>query len=526
MGRKIPMWQVLIVMLFVLIALCYSLGIFGQLFGDAFACEYGEVHIPLIASAVFAGAIAVLNGYKWSFLEAGILASINRSMQAMLILMTVGMLIGAWIAGGVVPAMIYYGLMILKPGIFLIASCILCCIVALATGSSWTTAGTIGIALIGVGQGLGIDTAMTAGAIVSGAYFGDKMSPLSDTTNLAPAMAGSNLFDHIKHMVWTVTPSLIIALVIYGIMGSGHGGENVDMSIATAMQEGLKNVFVINPAMLIPPVVVILIVALRLPALPGLMGGIILGCLCGAIFQGVSLSDWPGLLHYGFEFPLSDQFAALNDEMGLLDLGNDEFAAVVASSGLDVSVQTEYNLYNLLSSGGMDSMMWTINLIICAMCFGGIMDASGMLATLAEAMLKIARGTGMLVVVTVVSCIFMNVIAGDQYLSLVLPGRMYKEAYEDRRLAPKCLSRALEDSGTITSALVPWNTCGATMTKFLGVPTMEYFKYAFLNWINPLVSIFYGFTGISMTKMTEEQYQKILETRNAEKEAALKAMEA
>lgn len=526
MGKKIPMWQVLIVMLFVLIALCYCLGIFGMLFGDTFACEYGEVHIPLIASAIFAGIIAIANGYKWSFLEAGILASINRSMQAMLILMTVGILIGSWIAGGVVPAMIYYGLMILKPSIFLIASCILAAIVALATGSSWTTAGTIGIALIGVGQGLGIDMAMTAGAVVSGAYFGDKMSPLSDTTNLAPAMAGANLFDHIKHMVWTVAPSIVIALIIYGIMGAGHGGAEVDMSIASAMQDGLKDVFTINPAMLIPPVVVILIVAFRLPALPGLFGGIILGCLCGAIFQGVAFADWPGILHYGYEFPISDSFSALNDELGLLDMDNDEFAALAASSGLDASVQTEYNLFNLLSNGGMDSMLWTINLIICAMCFGGIMDASGMLATLAEAMLKIAKGTGMLVVVTIISCIFMNIIAGDQYLSIVLPGRMYKEAYEDRRLAPKCLSRALEDSGTITSALIPWNTCGATMTKFLGVPTMEYFRYAFLNWMNPIISCIYGFTGISMTKMTEEQYQKILEQREADRAAAAKAMEA
>lgn len=339
-------------------------------------------------------------------------------------------------------------------------------------------------------------------------------------------MAGSNLFDHIKHMLWTVTPSMLVALILYGILGAGHASEAVDMSVVSSMQEGLKNVFVINPALLIPPVVVILIVAFRLPALPGLMGGIILGYILGSIFQGVPLADWPTLLHYGFEFPISDHFSALNDQMTLLDMSSDEFAATAASAGLDQGIQAEFSLYKLLSRGGMDSMMWTINLIICAMCFGGIMDASGMLATLAEAMLKVAKGTGMLVVITVVSCIFINIIAGDQYLSLVLPGRMYKEAYEDRRLAPKCLSRCLEDSGTITSALVPWNTCGATMTTFLGVPTLLYFRYAFLNWINPLVSIFYGFTGISMTRMTEEQYQKVLETREEEKRAAQKAMEA
>lgn len=494
MGKKIPLWQCIVTMLFTLIALCYALGIFGMIFGPAFACDYGSVQIPLICSAIFAGIIAIINGYKWSFLEAGILASINRSMQAMLILMTVGLLIGSWIAAGVVPAMIYYGLMILTPGIFLVASCILCGIVALATGSSWTTAGTIGIALIGIGNGLGLDPAMTAGAIVSGAYFGDKMSPLSDTTNLAPAMAGTNLFDHIRHMVWTVTPSLVIALIIYGVLGMGHAGDNVDMSVVSALQEGLKANFNINLALLIPPVVVILIVALKLPALPGLMGGIILGCLFGSMFQGVSLADWPGILHSGFTFAEPD------------------------------AVMPE--LVELLEKGGMMSMMGTINLIICAMCFGGIMDASGMLATMAESLLKIAKNTGSLVIVTICSCIFMNIIAADQYLSIVLPGRMYKEAWEDRKLAPQNLSRCLEDSGTITSCLVPWNTCGATMATFLGVPTSSYGRYAFLNIVNPLVSIFYGFTGISMKKMTDEQYARILEEREAEKAAALKALEA
>lgn len=494
MGKKIPLWQCLIALFVTLIFLCYALNIFGMLFGPAFECGYGEVHIPLICSAIVAAAIAILNGYKWSFLEAGILASINRSMQAMLILMTVGLLIGSWIAGGVVPAMIYYGLEILSPGIFLIASCVLCGIVALATGSSWTTAGTIGIALIGVGQGLGMDPAMTAGAIVSGAYFGDKMSPLSDTTNLAPAMSGSNLIDHIRHMMWTVTPSMLIAIVLYGILGLGNAGKEVDMSVVTALQEGIKANFVINPAMLIPPLVVILIVALKLPALPGLVGGVALGCVCGSVFQGVALADWPGILHYGFAF--------------------EDSSAVMPE------------LVDLLERGGMDSMLWTVNLIICAMCFGGIMDASGMLATLAESLLKFVKNTGSLVVITVFSCIFMNVIAADQYLSLVLPGRMYKEAWEDRKLAPQNLSRCLEDSGTITSCLVPWNTCGATMSTFLGVPTFGYAKYAFLNIINPLVSIFYGFTGISMTKLTDEQYAKLLAERAAEKEAAMKALEA
>ena len=486
MGRKIPMWQVLLVFAFTIAALVYAIRF----------TDYGELHIPLICSAIVAAAVAVLNGYKWGFLEAGILASINRSMQAMLILMIVGLLIGAWIAGGVVPAMIYYGLMILKPGIFLFAGCIICCIVSLATGSSWTTAGTIGVALIGVGMGLGISPAMTAGAIVSGAYFGDKMSPLSDTTNLAPAIAGSTLFNHIRHMVYTVTPSLIIALILYAILGVGHSNMDVDMSNVTMIQNGMLDEFSINPALLIPPLIVILIVALRLPAIPGLIGGVLLGCLAGGIFQGVQLNEWFAIVHYGYE-----------------------------------STSEIADIADLLTRGGMDSMMWTINLIICAMCFGGVMDSSGMLGTLAKAMLKFAKGTGSLVTVTVFSCIVMNIIAADQYLAIILPGRMYKEAYEDRRLDARNLSRCLEDAGTMTSSLVPWNTCGATMSTFLGVQQFSgvgggFVKYAYLNLVNPLVSIFYGFTGITMMKMTDEQYAEILEQREQDKALALKSLEA
>lgn len=531
MGRKIPMWQCLVTILFTICVLMYVLGILGQLFGDAFACGYGEVHIALIASAIFAAVVAVANGYKWAYLEAGIIASINRSMQAMLILITVGSLIGSWIASGVVPAMIYYGLMILKPSIFLMASCILCCIVSLATGSSWTTAGTIGIALIGVGTGLGISVPMTAGAIVSGAYFGDKMSPLSDTTNLAPAMAGSTLFDHIKHMIWTVTPSLVIALVLYAILGMKASGD-ANMSIVADMQAALKINFVINPAMLIPPVVVIIIVALKLPALPGLIGGIVLGCVIGSIFQGIPLADWPSILHYGYNVNnVSTEFAALKEQFDLtFTMDQGEFASLAAAEGFSDAVIGEFNVGALIDAkGGMQSMMWTINLIICAMCYGGIMDSSGMLGTLANQLLKLAKNTGMLVTVTIFSCIFMNIIAGDQYLALVLPGRMFKEAYEDRKLAPKNLSRCLEDSGTITSNLVPWNTCGATMSTFLGAPQWGaggYAPFAFLCWINPIVSIFYGFTGISMEKMTDEEYERVMEQRAKDKEDALKALEA
>ena len=535
MGRKIPMWQAIFVMLITMILLCYSLNVFGKL-GAAvtggneesfiFSARYGDPHIALIISAAIAGLIAFANGYKWKFLENGIIASIGRSMQAILILLIVGMLIGSWIAGGIVPAMIYYGLMILKPSIFLIAACLMCAIVSLATGSSWTTAGTIGIALIGIGIGLDISAPMTAGAIVSGAYFGDKMSPLSDTTNLAPAVAGSELFEHIKHMVWTVTPSLVIALIIYAFLGLGHG-DDVNMQSVQLLQEQLADTFNINLLLLIPPLLVIVIVALKVPAIPGLLAGVLLGVFAMA-YQGVDPADWFNTLHNGFEYGVSDAFNTASEVVGedLVGLDSDAASELARNGVITPEILSEHSLYKLLTNGGMESMLWTVNLIICAMCFGGIMDSSGMLATMADGLLKLAKGIGSMTIVVFITCVLVNLIAADQYLSIILPGRMYKEAYEDRKLKAKNLSRALEDSGTITSPLVPWNTCGATMTKFLGVPTLSYLPYAFLNLINPLVSIFYGFTGISMEKMTDEEYKKVLEEREAEKKAAAKALEA
>lgn len=515
MGKKIPMWQVIFVMLFLVVSLMWAMDILFMITkADVLHSTYGGAHMPLIAAAIVGGIIAAANGWKWSFLEAGILASINRSMQACLILMTVGILIGVWIAAGVVPAMIYYGLFILKPSFFLAACVVLCGIVALATGSSWTTAGTIGIALIGIAQGLDMNMYMTAGAIVSGAYFGDKMSPLSDTTNLAPAIAGSNLFDHISHMVYTVTPSLIITIIIFFVLGMKHSGD-ADVNSVYAIQEGLKVGFNISPLLLIPPVVVIAIVVMKLPALPGLFGGIFVALLLGIFVQGVNGDTWINVAHFGYTF----------------DLTAEDFAPVAANYGQELADITLSNLTDLLTRGGMESMLWTVSLIMCAMCFGGILDCTGMLATLANALLKVAKGQGGLVVVTVISCVLVNALAADQYLSIILPGRMYKQAWEDKRLKGKNLSRCLEDAGTITSCLIPWNTCGATMQSFLGVqtwgaPGMGYGWYSFLNFINPCVSIFYGFTGITMEKMTEEEYQALLVERKKEQEEALKAAEA
>ena len=496
MGRKIPMWQCLLVMVVLLVLLFWGIMV---------DTDAGEGHVALILAGAFAAVIAAFNGWKWQVMEQGILAAINRSMQAMLILAVVGLMLASWLVGGVIPSMMYYGIKVIAPSIFLFTACLLCAIVSLATGSSWSTAGSMGVALIGVGTALGFPAYMTAGAVVSGAYFGDKMSPLSDTTNLAPAVAGSNLFDHIKHMIWTTGPSLCVALIVYLIMGffGDHAGS-ADTATIDAILGFITDNFNVGILYLIPPAFVIVAVAMKLPALPSLIGGVVLGIpfmVTQTAHTGLTLKSVPSILNYGYEAAVPENATGVIQEVG-----------------------------SLLSNGGMQGMMWTISLIMCAMVFGGIVDFTGIMGSIAAALLKLARGTrGGLVVITVLSCIIVNALCSDQYLSIILPGRMYKEAWEDRKLKPKNLSRCLEDSGTITSNFIPWNTCGATMSSFLKCPQWGaggYAPFAILNWFNPLVSIFYGFTGISMEEMTDEEYQKVLEAREAEKNAAMKAMEA
>ena len=502
MGKKIPLWQCLIVIL----------AMIGLLVWSIVKDSGGEPHIALLLAAAVAAVVAFANGWKWAYLEQGILASINRSMQAILILSIVGAMIASWMAAGTIPSMMYYGIMVISPKVFLVTACILCSIVSLATGSSWSTAGSMGVALIGVGTALGFPEAMTAGAVVSGAYFGDKMSPLSDTTNLAPAMAGATLFDHIKHMIYTTGTSMIIALIAYAVMGfMFSSGNAVDMSVVEEVKEFIKASSNISIIALLPPVFVIAAVALKLPAIPSLLGGVLIGVplmfmnkahIDSALVAAETAKE--GLTNNIF-YMLNNGIAMGNVPEGASDIINE--------------------LSSLLSSAGMQGMMWTISIILMAMCFGGIVDCTGMMATFANLLLKVAKGRGGLVLATEFSCLFVNAVCCDQYLSLVLPGRMFKEAFEDMRLAPKNLSRCLEDCGTITSNFFPWNTCGATMRTFLGVGS-GYIPYAILNWLNPVVSCIFGFTGITMTKMTEEEYQRILEEREAEKEAALKALEA
>jgi NhaC family Na+:H+ antiporter len=430
----------------------------------------GPVQVPLLfATAVTAG-IAVLLGHPWKEVEEGLLKGIYLALRASLILMVIGSLIGTWILSGIVPTMIYFGLKLLTPALFLFMTCFICAIIALATGSSWSTAGTVGLALIGVGTALGVPPPMTAGAIISGAYFGDKMSPLSDTTNLAPAVAGTDLFTHIRHMIFTTGPSLVIALIIYAVIGWGYRDNSLDMAAVNSMLGTLDGAFNISAWLLLAPVAVIAMVVMRIPALPALFVGALLG----------------GVVAF-----------ATQPDAGVASVINSAWTGYVSSTGVE-------SIDELLSRGGMNSMMGTVALIFCALGFGGVMERSGMLASLAGGILSLARGTGSLVTATIATCIGINIAAPDQYMSIVVPGRMYREAYLRRGLHPKNLSRVLEDSGTLTSPLVPWNTCGAFMSATLGVSALAYLPFAFMNLINPLVSIFYGVTGITMAPLDEE----------------------
>jgi len=460
--REAKLWEALIPVIFTIGLLMYTVLPF-------FGIE-GEVHIPLVLGALVAAVMAMWRlGYTWADIEKGIISTISDTMQAIIILAIIGMIIGTWILGGIVPTLIYYGLQILTPSLFLVAACLLCCIVSLATGSSWTTAGTVGIALMGVAAGLGVNPGAAAGAIISGAYFGDKMSPLSDTTNLAPAMAGSTLFDHVKHMIYTTSVSLTVALIGFGILGAGYAGKELDVSNINAILELMKQNFNINPLLLLVPIIVIVMVAKKMPAIPGLFIGTILGGLAAMLFQGAS-------------------FAVVMDAMQ---------NGVVSETGNEV-------LDTLLTRGGYQSMMWTISLILAALTFGGTLEKTGMLESIGKVVLKYAKSTGALVTATILTSIITNIMAGDQYLAIVLPGKMYKEEFHKRGLAPRNLSRCLEDAGTLTSPLVPWNTCGAAMSTYLGVATIEYLPYCFLNLINPIVSIIFGFTGITMMKLEDD----------------------
>jgi Na+:H+ antiporter, NhaC family len=476
--RQPSLLQSLIPVFFLIGMLAASVYLFGD---DS---SGGPNQIALILSAAVGILIGLFNGYDWKTLERGIVHGISLAMGAILILLMVGALIGSWILAGVVPTMIYYGLGLLTPAVFYAAACLICAVVSLGTGSSWTTAGTVGVALVGIAAAQDLHLGMAAGAIISGAYFGDKMSPLSDTTNLAPAMAGTDLFTHIRHMTWTTVPSLIIALILFAIIGL-RGTTPTDTATVEGIRQAITGAFVVGPHLLIPMVVVLGLVVARMAALPALLIGALTGCLFALLFQQQAV------LGYVDDPALPTLVALLK---GVWISLFDGFRLESGNAALD----------ELLSRGGMAGMLSTVWLILSAMMFGAVMETTGMLQRIAASILSAVRGTGSLVTATLATAIGMNIVASDQYIAIVLPGRMFRAEYQRRGLAPKNLSRALEGSGTVTSPLVPWNTCGAFMAQTLGVATFAYLPFAFFNLLVPLVNAVYGFTGFTIEKIEPE----------------------
>jgi len=428
-----------------------------------------DAHVPILLGVFVAAIIGLRAGFSWKDIETGMLNGITNSLQAIVILLIIGILIGVWILSGVVPTLLYYGLKILHPSIFLPATLIICSITSLATGSSWGTAGTIGIALIGVGEGLGFPLPLVAGAVLSGAYFGDKMSPLSDTTNMAPGMVGTDLYTHIKHMSYTTGVSYAITLVIEILLSFFYGGGQANLESVNQILSGIDAQFSVNPLLLVPPAIVMILAFKRIPAVPGIVIGILTAGILGAVFQG-------------------------NDFGGLLSAA---YGGYTSNTGVEA-------VDNLLTKGGLESMMYTVSLVICAMMFGGIMEKTNQLRVVVAVILKKAQSTGSLITATILTAIGSNLILCDQYMSIVMTSKMYAQSYTDKGLHPKNLSRAVEDSATVTANLVPWNSGGAYMTATLGVPTIAYLPFNFFCWISPIVSMLYGWFNITIHPMDEE----------------------
>lgn len=470
---KLSLTAALLPLILLVFLLTYNVTVFGD---DALN---GSNQFILLVGAATAGLV----GFKNKVSYAQMLQKVGDNLQSVtgpiLILLLVGALAGTWLLSGIIPAMIDYGLQIANPSFFLAACVLISALVSLATGSSWSTSATIGIALIGIGKALELPIGMVAGAVISGAYFGDKLSPLSDTTNLAPAMAGGELFNHIRYMLYTTLPSIIITLLIFTVLGWGFssGGE----ADTSTLSHSIREKFNINAWLFLVPLTVILMIVKKTPPLLALFIGTLLGGVFALIFQPRLLQELSGSVALDFR---------------------STYQIVLNSITVDTQIETSDPLLNeLFSSGGMQGMLGTVWLIICAMVFGGVMDAIGALNAISNAFLKWAKTTFQLVAGTAGSCLTVNLTASDQYLAIVVPGKMFAQAYRDRKLAPENLSRTLEDAGTVTSVLIPWNTCGAYQSGVLGVGVAEYFIYAFFNWISPLMTLIYAYFNIKIKKI-------------------------
>ena len=474
------LWEALLTLAILIAALAVGIIIFGV-----------DPHVPMFVGVMAAAIMALHLGYKWDEVEKSMMDGIYKALQSICILIIVGILIGVWINAGVVPTMIYYGLKVLKPAIFFIACVLICSITSLATGTSWGTMGTMGVALMGIGFGLGMSPGMTAGAVLSGAYFGDKMSPLSDTTNLAPAMAGTDVITHVKSMILPTGITYAITLIFFGVLGvmQYHGGD-ADMSRVTEFSGALEAVFNINPALLLPPVIVIVAVAMKMPAIPGITLGIISGAIMGMIFQPEC--NMGTVFDFGMNgYYFSDEVLAMFEET--------------------LSPETSYTMTRLLESGGILGMMSSVAMTIIAMMFGGIMEDTHQLEVIVNALKKFAKGPAALVGLTEVTCVLSNATMPEQYISIVVPGRMYAEEYHKMGVHPAVLSSSLESAGTVTSALIPWNTCGVFIKDTLNIAPWGaggYGPWAIFNWLMPIINWLCVLIGWTLKDLAGKPFKK------------------
>lgn len=474
-NKELNIWEALIPVIALVALLAYNVLVYGD---DALS---GSNQFVLLIGAAVAAIVGFRNKVSYETMIDEVGNNFKSTTGAILILLFVGALAGTWLISGIIPTLIYGGLKILTPAIFLPATVVICAIISLATGSSWTTSATVGIALIGIGGTIGFPLGMVAGAVLSGAYFGDKMSPLSDTTNLAPVMAGGELFSHIKYMALTTVPTITITLIIFTIIGLTR--ETTGSTDTAAILSAIDESFYISPVLLLVPLAVILLIVRKTKPVVALLLGSLLGGLFAIIFQPDIVAKIGGSDTLTFE---------------------SAYKGIMNALTVDTAVETNNaTLNDLFTAGGMKGMLGTIWLIMCAMVFGGVMDAIGALARISDALLSLADSTFSLFASTVVSCLALNVTASDQYLAIVVPGKMFSKAYADRGLAPENLSRTLEDAGTVTSVLVPWNTCGAYQAGVLGVSVADYFVYAIFNYLSPFMTLLFAAFHIKIKELAK-----------------------
>lgn len=475
-NKELNIWEALIPVIALIGMLAYNVFVFGD---DALS---GSNQFIMLLGAAVATIVGFKNKVTYERMIDEVAENIKSTSGAILILLMVGALAGTWLISGIIPSMIFYGLKILNPTIFLAATLVICAVISIATGSSWTTAATVGIALIGIGDALGISLGMTAGAVLSGAYFGDKMSPMSDTTNLAPAMAGTDLFTHIKYMAYTTIPTILITLIIFIIIGFTQ--DTTGQADTQAMLIDIEKAFNISPWLFLVPVVVVVLIIRKTPPLVALLAGTILGGVFALIFQPQVVAQVAGV----------ETLTAKSAYKGIMQ-----------AITVDTAVATDNEiLKDLFTAGGMQKMLGTVWLILLAMVFGGVMDAIGALARISSFLLNLFNSVFGLFASTVATCIGLNLTASDQYLAIVVPGKMYSKAYQDKGLAPENLSRALEDSGTVTSVLIPWNTCGAYHSGVLGVPVIDYAFFAIFNWLSPFMTLIFAAFRIKIRQIVSK----------------------